>query len=198
MARLGGVLLVAALAMGQARPASAQEAGSVGLTMGYPAAVGVLWHITGGLAVRPDLSLSWTSSESVNTSDLALPGVPPRRITSRADSFQTSIGVSALVYVHTAERLRLYVAPRVAYLRTTVDLDDDSGVVNAFDTHTDGYLVSGSLGAQAAVHERFAVFGEVGLQFTSQRSSSSFSTARLKDENRSVGLRSAVGVTLYF
>ena len=65
----------------------------------------------------------------------------------------------------TIDRLRLYVAPRGAYLRSTVDLEDGVGVASNFDTTTSGYLASGSFGAQFSVHDRFALVGELGLQY---------------------------------
>ncbi len=193
--RVVGLLILAALL---GRPAAAQEAGDVGITMGYPAGVGVVWHVTDGIALRPDVSVNWTSSESESTTGGLLPGLPPRTTTSSADSWTTAVGLSALFYVRTIDRLRLYVAPRGAYLRSSVDLEDGLGVASTFDTTTDGYLASGSFGAQFSVHDHFALVGELGLQYTSQSASASFLSSRSETESRTAGLRSAVGVTLYF
>ena len=179
------------------RPAAAQAAGDVGITMGYPVAVGVVWHVTDAIAVRPDVSMTWTSSESVNTTVLPVPGLPPVTSTSTVDAWNTAVGLSALFYVQTVDRLRIYLVPRAAYLRSSQDLET-GGLTSALDTTSNGYLVSGSVGAQVAAHDRFSIFGELGMQYSSQRSDASFSTSRSENENRTVGLRSAVGVTLYF
>lgn len=178
-------------------PAVAQEAGDVGITMGYPVAVGVVWHITDAIAIRPDVSMTWTSSESVNTSGPPLPGLPPVTSTSTVDAWNTAVGVSALFYLQTIDRFRVYLVPRAAYLRSSQDLDT-GGLTSALDTTSNGYLVSGSVGAQVAAHDRFSIFGELGVQYSSQRSEASFSTSRSENENHTLGLRSAVGVTLYF
>ena len=152
--------LVAALAP----PATAQEQGDVGLTMGYPAAVGVVWHIADWAAIRPDVAMTWTSTETESAIDTPLPGVPSIISSTSADLFNTSIGLSALFYVHTEDWLRLYVVPRAAYLYTNLDFDEDSGVTIGLDESSDGFLVSGAFGAQVKAHERFSIFGELGLQ----------------------------------
>ena len=179
------------------RPTAAQTAGDVGITMGYPVAVGVVWHVTDAIAIRPDVSMTWTSSESVNTTVLPVPGLPPVTSTSTVDAWNTAVGLSALFYVQTVDRLRIYLVPRAAYLRSSQDLET-GGLTSALDTTSNGYLVSGSVGAQVAAHDRFSIFGELGMQYSSQRSDASFSTSRSENENRTLGLRSAVGVTLYF
>ena len=184
-------------AMLTARPAAAQEAGDVGITMGYPVAVGVVWHITDAIAIRPDVSMSWTSSESVTTSEPPLPGRPPVTSTSTVEAWNTAVGVSALFYLQTVDRFHVYLVPRAAYLRSSQDLET-AGLTSALDTTSNGYLVSGSVGAQVAAHDRFSIFGELGAQYSSQRSEAAFSTSRSENENRTFGLRSAVGVTLYF
>jgi hypothetical protein len=192
--------LLLAVIIATAAPAAAQEKGDVGLTMGYPAAVGVIWHIADRIAIRPDVSMNWSSSESVRVIESALPGLPPITSDNSATSWSTSVGLSALVTLHTADRFRLYVVPRAAWLRTTIDLEDSVGGISgvSFDETTDGYVVSGALGAQVSAHERFAIFGELGVQYTEQRSSSTLVQSRSENENRTVGLRSAVGVVLYF
>jgi hypothetical protein len=62
----------------------AQERGDVGITMGDPAAVGVLFHVSDSLAIRPEVSFSTTTTDiPLTTSSSTLYGV----------------GVSALIYV---------------------------------------------------------------------------------------------------
>ncbi len=178
-----------------AAPAAAQDAGSVGLTMGYPAAIGVVWHVTERLALRPDFTLSTSTTESTSTNDSIF---GPQVSTTTSTSWSTAVGLSALVYLKTADQLRFYVAPRAAYLRTSIDIDDDQPLAATFDNTSTGFVAAGAVGVQYNAHDRFAIFGELGAQYTSQSSSSAFLTSRTRGENRTAGLRSAVGVTLYF
>lgn len=194
--RVAVVRMAVALGLGAALPATAQERGAVGVTMGYPAAIGVVWQATDALALRPDVSFTWTSSESVNTVSL-FPGTTPVSTTSTVDAVNTGAGLSALVTLHRADRFRVYLVPRVAYVRSTVDLD--AGLAGAaVDTTTNGWLASGGVGAQVAVHDHLAIFGEAGGQYSWQRGTSSLTTSRSEDTTRAAGLRSAVGVILYF
>jgi len=173
-----------------AAPATAQEAGDVGLTMGYPAAVGVVWHITDAIALRPDVTVSTSSTESTSTTS-GFGGGATLVSTTTSTSWTTSVGLSALFYLKTIDRVRLYLAPRAAYLRTTIDIDDDQPLAGTFDNESDGFVAAGAFGAQFNAHE-------LGLQYTSQTSTSAFALTRNRSENRTAGLRSAVGVTLYF
>ena len=86
----------------------AQERGQVGLTMGYPPAVGLVWHVTDLVAVRPEIS--FTSSASDPTSIPVLG-------TSTSSSSTLGVGVSALFYLWKWDALRAYVAPRFTYSR---------------------------------------------------------------------------------
>jgi hypothetical protein len=194
MRRFGvGVLLGVVMAT----PATAQEAGDVGLTMGYPAAVGVIWHISDAIALRPEATVSTSTTESTSTTS-GFGGGANLVSTTTSTSWTTSVGLSALFYVKTLDRVRLYVAPRAAYLRTSIDIDDDQPLAGTFDNSSDGFVAAGAFGAQYGAHERFAIFGELGVQYTSQSSTSAFSLTRNRSESRTAGLRSAVGVTLYF
>lgn len=189
---LGVVMLVLA-----ARSAAAQEAGDVGVTMGYPGALGVVWHVTDGIAVRPDIALSRSTSESTTTVSGAFAG--GLSSTSTSDGWGTTVGVSVLLNVRTIDRLRLYLAPRLAYARSTADNESGlSGALTGFTAETTGVLASGSFGSQFNLHDRFAVFGELGLQYTTQTTTSDFPGSRTEAEGTTFGLRSAVGVTFYF
>lgn len=190
---LGVVMLVVA-----ARSAGAQEAGDVGVTMGYPGALGVVWHVTDGIAIRPDIALSRSTSESTTsaTGPFAGSGLSS---TSTSDGWGTTVGLSVLLNVRTIERLRLYLAPRIAYAHSTADNETGlSGALTGFTAKTTGVLASGSFGSQYNVHDRFAVFGELGLQYTTQTTTSDFPGSRTEADGTTFGLRSAVGVTFYF
>jgi len=188
-----GVVMAAAISA----PAAAQERGDVGVTMGYPPAIGVVWQVTGGLALRPDVSLTWTSSESTSTLTI-VPGLTPVTSTSTVEARNISVGLSALVTLHAADRFRLCLVPRGAWVRSTVDIGGGLAGEANVDTTTDGWLASGGVGGQVAVHDRFAIFGEAGVQYSSQRGTTALTTSQSEDETRTFGLRSAVGVTVYF
>jgi len=194
-----GALLAGAMVLAvTARPVSAQEAGDVGVTMGYPGAIGVVWHITDGFAVRPDLTLSRTTSESriLGAGSLGGTGLGA---TSTSEGWGTTVGLSALVNVRTIERLRLYLSPRLAYSHASSDNETGlTGSLSAFTVTTSGLVASGSFGTQYNVHDRFAVFGELGLQYTSLTTESDFPGSRNESDSTTLGLRSAVGVTFYF
>ena len=190
---LGVVMLVAA-----ARSAAAQEAGDVGVTMGYPGALGIVWHVTDGIAVRPDIAFTRSTSESTTSATGVFSGAGLSS-TSTSDGWGTTVGVSVLVNVRTIERLRLYLAPRLAYAHSTTDNETGlTGALTGFTAKTTGVLASGSFGSQYNVHDRFAVFGELGLQYTTQTTTSDFPGSSTEAEGTTFGLRSAVGVTFYF
>ena len=197
--RLMGALLAGAMVLAMAaRPVSAQEAGDVGVTMGYPGAIGVVWHITDGLAVRPDLTLSRTTSESRTTSSSVFGG-QSLSSSNTSEGWGTTVGLSALVNVRTIERLRLYVSPRLAYSYSSSDNETGlTGSLSAFNATTTGIVASGSFGSQYNVHDRFAIFGELGLQYSSLTTESDFPGSSNQTDSTSFGLRSAIGVTFYF
>ena len=85
------VTLVAAVSLCPATSAFAQEKGKVGLTMGYPSAVGFIFHVTDKIAIRPEVNFASSSTEI--ESDL---------ISASSDSFTIGTGVSALFYLLTS------------------------------------------------------------------------------------------------
>lgn len=197
------VLILAAV-----RPAVAQGAGDVGLTFAYPGSVGLTWQITNGIAVRPDFSVARTEAESTSTSTVSFPGAPvfSSSSTSTSKGWGSTTGLSLLFTVRTIDQVRVYVAPRLAYLHAKSDTTTDVGpsfggitpAIAATESKTTGWLGAGSVGTEFRAHDRFAIFGELGVQYLSQTSKSTFSTSRNRSEVTQVGLRSAVGATLYF
>jgi hypothetical protein len=90
--RIGRLLAcsLALLGMG-ATGAAAQDEGKVGITMGYPAAVGIIWHVSDTVAIRPELSFSGSSSETDRAENIT---------DSESDGWTLGTGISALFYVH--------------------------------------------------------------------------------------------------
>ena len=145
--------------------ALAQDAGQIGVTLGYPTAVGVIWHVTDNVAVRPEISFATATTESPTFRSTSLSNLA-------ADIGETSsttviAGVSGLFYFGEWDKLRAYLSPRYTYSR----LSSSSGSTFSSDARNSAYAVTGSFGAQYQLHRRFAVFGETGFGYTHTRTS---------------------------
>jgi hypothetical protein len=173
--------------------ASAQDDRKVGLTIGYPSAVGVLWQVADRVAIRTDtlFSSSWIDADSSNAGDEFFRFVGG---TSSTSSRTFGVGVSVLVTVARWERVRAYVAPRAAYLRSTArsEFSFSTGIPAlpglpglpelpiriqpaTFESRSSTQTYSGSFGTQYRLADRFAAFGEVGVAYASSRPSDSAS-----------------------
>src|SRR5215471_15907591 len=150
--------------------ARAQESGQVGLEFGTNA-VGVLYHLNDSIAVRPEVTFAIGGSA---TSDINSWGV----------------GGSALFYLNHVEKLSTYFVPRFMYQRNSA-----SG--GGIDLVTNTYDVSGSFGAQYALHRRFSVFGEVGLLIRDTTSNGSVFTTASTSVTSARPL-TGIGAILYF
>lgn len=176
--------------------AGAQERGQIGIAMGYPTAVGVIWHLTDSIAVRPELNVT-TSTTNVSLSSTS----------ATAYGF----GVSGLFYVKHWDAVRAYVAPRYAYqhgsatssigtelpLPLPIDLPDIQST-----TMTSQHNFSGLFGAQFLAHRHFAVFGEVGATYATVTSSFTSTppvpALTANPSSHAFGVRSSVGAIFYF
>jgi hypothetical protein len=168
-----------ALVVLSARPSNAQDVGHVGLTMAFPAAVGVIWQATDRLAIRPDFQFSQSGSGSLTSSQLS-----------------TAVGVSALFYVRKWDNLRAYLSPRFGYQHSSVTLA--SSVV--ISPSADQYSYAGSFGAEYQLHRRFAVFGEAGIAYshTVMENPSGLSGASVSTTGHIWGTRAGIGAIVYF
>jgi hypothetical protein len=190
-----------------ASTASAQDTPRVGISMGYPASIGVIWEVTERLALRPEISVQKSSGES---SDFISLGVSTGEIqdtttidaSSTSDLWQVTVGLSALVYLSKHDALRTYVSPRWAYSRMSNSTVSSLSDLRNFGSTASGHVISGSFGAQYALGRRFSAFGEVGLSFSrtvttpDEQSMALFASSR--NVTRSANTRSAAGVILYF
>jgi len=191
-------VIVSLLMLTVAGSARAQEHGPVGIVIAYPAAVGVVWHVSERVALRPDFSFSFNASDSTNT------GSAPFAIssTSSAHGKSVSVGLSALFYVKKWDALRAYFSPRFGFIRatattttsTTFPLGGPTDLRNLNSTYTG----SGSVGAQYTLGRRFSVFGEVGVSYSDLESSTGFATTIVETSGWSVSSRAGVGVVVYF
>jgi hypothetical protein len=181
--------------------AHAQEPGQLGLTMGYPTAIGAVWHATDRVGIRVEANFQTTSSEL----EVGLLGAD-REV--ETNSF--GVNVAGLFYLGQRDNVSTYFSPRVGYSKSTLEQERPGTIIipvqlgpfplpmpEEIRTELSGFSVAGSFGAQYAPTRRFSVFGELGLSYSSQRAESSSFTAT-ETEGSTFGVRSAVGVVLYF
>ncbi len=191
--------------------AAAQDAPRFGIVMGYPAAAGVLWKVSGRLAVRPEVSLTKTASESTTSIGTLLSpvGVVDTTTTTKSDGWQVGVGASVLVYLSKGDALKTYVSPRYAYSRISTTIESTVSGVGipvrvgpvSSTSQASNHAASGSFGAQYSVGSRFGVFGELGLSYThsgEMPAASLSATATSTGSNWTIGLRSGAGVILFF
>jgi hypothetical protein len=158
-----------------AAPAHAQQTRNAAVTVNGGNAVGLLLHVTDNVALRPELSFTRNTVEQTTGST-----------TNDSSSWQLGAGGSALFYMGDDNGLRMYLSPRFILSRAKSSTSSN-GAQNAYNT-------SGSVGAQYGLGERFAIFGELGLNYAWQKTSSTLSTVK----SSSFGTRSSVGVAIYF
>ena len=189
--RLARILSFAAFTgLAAVSTAVAQDQAKVGITMGYPAAIGVLWRVSDKVAIRPELSLSGGSSESTGSS-----------FEAESDSWNISTGASVLFYLQIQDQLRTYFSPRFTYSRISTT-NESSSFTTATSTTT-GSSVGGAglFGAECSLGNKFAVFGEVGfgLNHTTTQGSSSILPNNLlpKQTGNSWGSRAGIGVIFF-
>jgi hypothetical protein len=163
-----GVLAVSA--------ASAQEHGNVGITIGYPAAVGVVWHASDAVAIRPDFRISGSSTDPSGTNGWSL-----------------GTGVSALFYLGSTDNVRTYVSPRLDYQRNSTTITA-LAIEQTRTSHAWG--VAGSFGAEYTPNRRFGVFGEIGFGY-SRLKLDALSPIVSATTAHGWGTRAGVGVIFY-
>jgi hypothetical protein len=170
--------------------ALAQQPDPVGITMGFPTSVGVLWPLGAHFAIRPELSLS----QATDSSTLAVSiGGPSFMESTSSDVTHLAVGVSALVYVRRWDALRAYISPRFAYSRTTSN-DNSTPPLGLAALTMHEYSVAGSFGAQYSPVRHFGIFGEIGLQYSSSRTTSTVTVERL----HTIATVSSAGVIFFF
>jgi hypothetical protein len=188
---LVAALLVCASGTAAAQGGS-QAAGKVGLTTGFPAGIGIQWHLSDKVAIRPEITFSTSSTETATNS-----------FESEGDSWTISTHISALFYLSTDDRLRTYVSPRFTWSHASSTnqlssalLNPITGVTTSESTTTgDGYGLAGSFGAQYGLGDRFVVFGELGLSYA--HATTKLSTIPTKSTTNGFGTRAAGGIVFY-
>lgn len=182
----GFVAVLVMTVFGSGTPAVAQEKGKVGLTMGYPSSVGIVYHVTDKIAIRPELNIAQASTE---TTAPAIAGV---NVSVSSDTWAIGTGLSGLFYVRQWDDLHLYVSPRWTYSHGS-----SSSSTLPIDTGLNSWSLTGSVGAQYALGKRFGVFGEVGFGYQHSHETGG-SLIQTDITSHTIGTRTGVGVILYF
>jgi hypothetical protein len=157
-------------------PAGAQDHGKIGITLGYPAAVGVLWPVSDAVAIRPDFRISGSSTDPAGTS-----------------SWTLGAGVSALLYMRAVENVRPYFSPRIDYQRSSLEITA-LGIEQS--RASDAWGVAGSFGAEYRPNRKLGVFGEAGFGY-SRLKTAPLSTFTVETVGHGWGTRAGVGVIFY-
>jgi len=208
--RLQMTTMCVALVVACALPVSAQDERPVALTMAFPAEVGVLWQVSDRVALRPDVGFTWSEqAASFGDDDFGA-------YTSESSSSSVTTGLSVLFTVARWEQLRAYLVPRVGYtFLSNRSLNSfgpspgvniiiggvSGGISGGVQTERDeansrAFELSGAFGVQYSLGERFGVYGEAGIAYTSAK----YPVSSSSDENRmsAAGIRSMVGVLFRF
>lgn len=152
----------------------------IGITMGYPASVGVLWNVSDAIALRPSLSFE---GESANESSV---------LTSRSRNL--TFGVDALVYLRKYDHLRTYFAPHLDYSHGSDTTQPTAAQLPTVTATSSAVGVAGSFGAQYALTDHFGLFGEAGFGFSHSSISSS---QPVGGSGNAWGTRAGVGVIFW-
>jgi hypothetical protein len=163
--------------------ALAQEKSDVGVTRGYPASIGIIWQASERVAIRPEFAFTHSSSDSESSFS-----------TSEGSSNSFGLGVAALLYLRKWDHVQTYVSPRYTYSRTRSE--SESNLNDASKSETDTHSIAGYFGAQYSPHQRFSVFGEVGLGVT--RSTGRIVDTGSESHTTATSTRTGVGVIFYF
>jgi len=193
-----------------ALPVSAQDERPVALAIAFPAEVGVLWQVSDRIALRPDVGFAWSEqTASFGDDDFGA-------YTSDSSSRSVTTGLSVLFTVARWEQLRAYLVPRVGYTflanRSLSNFGTSAGVnvviggvsggitqdvqTERDEANSRAIELSGAFGVQYSLGQRFGVYGETGIAYTSAK----YPVRSSGDENRAAaaGIRSAIGVLFRF
>jgi hypothetical protein len=172
--------------------ADAQGAGKTGVTMGYPASIGIIWHATDKVAIRPELSIGGSSSSS-SLAPLSGAGSP---VNVSSDSLSLGTGVAVLFYLHTYDHLKTYFSPRLSYSRNTSNSENPAAISPKSKTTATTTGGTAAFGAQYGLGDRFSLFGELGFGVSYTKLTTT--TSASKNTGNTWSTRSGVGVIFYF
>jgi hypothetical protein len=116
--------------------------------------VGVTWHVTPTVALRPTFNFSHTKADSDTLS--GLDGTVTQ--TNTAKTTNVGGGLEALAYLSRSEPLSTYLAGSYRYGHISAN-----GGARGSHSNT----AAASLGAQYAFNKRLSIYGETGIRYTS-------------------------------
>ena len=94
---------------------------------------------------------------------------------------QLGTGVSVLFYLKEYDRLQTYLTPRFTYYHLSATNQANAPVTTPESSTTgNGYGFVGSFGAEYALGDKFAVFGEVGFGYSHATTKPSLSTVKAR------------------
>jgi len=209
------VFLFAPIAFAMLTSTALAQEKRLGLVMGYPPDIGVSWQLNDRLTLRGDAGFQWNESETSSLiTSVAIGNVTSTTtVTSKSSTQSVSFGVAALVTIRNEDNLRLYTGPRVAYRATLLSVETrtvrtgTAGISSLDETQqgeNTGHTtqIEGLFGAQYRLGDRFAVFGESGIGYSSSTfpsvSLSRGNNVGLENHGQSFGFRTYGGVTLFF
>jgi len=180
--------LCVSLVVGLPAIAGAQDTPKTGIVIAYPAAVGILWHVSDKVAIRPEFNLTGSSSSLSGQS-----------VSIDSSAWAVGFGLSALFYMHEQDSLRTYFVPRFEYTHTSSSNTNSITTTGKTTVGSDTYGGSGAFGAQYGLGKRFALFGELGFGFEHRTADTSGISSGLTGTvgGNTWGLRSGVGVVFY-
>ena len=146
----------------------AQEHERVALDLGYPPALALLWRASERVALRPELSFSYTGGDQTLTFWTLTPGA------------------SALVSIHPSGALTPYVGGRLAALL----------IKNG--TGPEQWLAAGLVGARFAMERHFGISAETGVAYTRVRFRFGPQGTTVSSDTWSVAPTGRVSALLYF
>lgn len=169
--------------------------------------IGVTYHVTEAIALRPAITFERTSEEQTLAVEVPFPGIPSFSADVDIESTLLGIGVGGFYYLDVRDDVSPYLGMEVGYLRQEQDrpaVNLSGGVpggltpqVATVETTEDLLQVAGLLGAQYRPVDRFALFGEVGIGATFSEGTSDGDTDGETSGSRIGLLTSAVGIVLY-
>ena len=117
--------------------AAAQDRGAAGISMGYPANIGFVFHVSEPFALRPEISFSRsTTDQDTSFADI------------RSETSTFDIGISGIHYIGRWDKLRIYLSPGYSYRRAKGTFSTDN-VVETDSTSATAHIFRGSFGTQS-------------------------------------------------
>jgi hypothetical protein len=178
--------MTVACTLGTSVLALAQEHGKAGVTVGYPGDIGILWHASDAIAIRPVFSFSHSSSESATGGG--------------SSGWSTGVGVSALFYLKKYDNVRTYVSPQFTWTHTSAEitptLPSQGTAAPSVNNSNNGTGGNGAFGVQYTPSPHFGVYGELGIGYAHQKTTFG-TTTPLSSKGSTWGGFAGVGVVFY-